>query len=225
MYVTICRLYETNPYAMQMVEALQIAGVPTKDISLISNNSENWFGADTSAATDTKLSDTGSAGATPAAAKSEKADAPSSRVEGGLLGAAIGATAGTAGTLIGSLVLLAVPGIGPAVGVGWLLGLMAAGAATGGVAGSLLGALTGVGVSEADAHAYAEGVRRGGSLVTARVQPAEARRVEALMDRRAVDIAARIVHYRRSGWQSFDPAGEPYTAEQVRSEREAHQAA
>jgi hypothetical protein len=217
MYVAICRLYETSPDAVHIVEALQVAGVPSNDISLISNNCDNWFGA-----AGRKLSETSAARANSAAEKS-KADTPSGRVEGGLVGAAIGAAAGTAGTLIGSLVLLAVPGIGPTVGVGWLLGLIAAGAVTGGATGGLLGALTGAGVSEADAHAYAEGVRRGGSLVTARVQPEEARRVESLMDRRAVDIAARGALYRRSGWQSFDPAGLPYTAEQVRCERQLHQ--
>jgi hypothetical protein len=225
MYVTICRLYETNPEAMQIVEALQIAGVPAKDMSLISNNSDDWSDNETGAAAETKPSDTSLTGSNPAAAKLEKADTPSARAEGGLLGAAIGAAAGTAGTLIGSLVLLAVPGIGPAVGVGWLLGLMAAGAATGGATGGLLGALTGAGVREADAQAYAEGIRRGGSLVTARVQPGEVRRVGSLMDDGAVDIAERAADYRRSGWQSFDAAGVPYTAEQVRSERRLHQAA
>jgi hypothetical protein len=224
MYITVCRLYETHPNAVQAVEALQIAGVPTGDISLISNNSDNWFDADTGDADRGTAAGPRRADTNPAA-KSENAEDRSGRMEGGLLGAAIGAAAGTAGTLIGSLVLLAVPGIGPAVGVGWLLGLMAAGAAAGGVTGGLLGALTRAGVSEADAQAYAEGVRRGGSLVTARVQPGEARRIGTVMDRGAVDIAERGAEYRRSGWQAFDPAGVPFTAEQVRGERQLHQAA
>jgi uncharacterized membrane protein len=53
---------------------------------------------------------------------------------------------------------------------------MTAGAATGGIIGSL----TDAGLSEKDAHTYAEGVRRGGTLVTARVD-------ERLTDR-AIDI-------------------------------------
>src|SRR3954464_6008415 len=43
MQVTIARLYETHPDAVRVVEALLIAGVPAQDISLISNNSDNWF--------------------------------------------------------------------------------------------------------------------------------------------------------------------------------------
>jgi hypothetical protein len=102
---------------------------------------------------------------------------------------------------------------------------MAAGAAVGGVTGGLLGALTSAGVSEADAQVYAEGVRRGGSLVTARVQPGDVNRVESSMDRRAVDIEQRGADYRGAGWKSFNPAAAPYTADQVRNERHLHQAA
>jgi hypothetical protein len=45
------------------------------------------------------------------------------------------------------------------------------------------------------------------------------------MDRGAVDIAGRGADYRRSGWKSFNPAAAPYTADQVRSERDMHRAA
>jgi hypothetical protein len=223
LFVTICRLYETYSDAVQVVEALQVAGVPTQDISLVSNNSDNWFNPTTNAGNDSPDQKTAQAKETEA--KGNEADARTGSIEGGLIGAAIGATAGTAGTLIGSLALLAVPGVGATVGAGWLLGLMAAGAAIGGAGGGLLGALASAGVSEADAHVYAEGVRRGGSLVTARVSPADTGRVESVMDRDAVDIAERGADYRRSGWKSFNPAAAPYTADQVRSERDIHRAA
>ena len=41
------------------------------------------------------------------------------------------------------------------------------------VAGGILGALTEAGVSEEDAQVYAEGVRRGGTLLTVRVPEAD----------------------------------------------------
>ena len=53
----------------------------------------------------------------------------------------------------------------------------ASGAGIGAAAGGLLGSLTGAGVSEEDAHVYAEGVRRGGTLVTVRAEDADAARV------------------------------------------------
>ena len=54
------------------------------------------------------------------------------------------------------------------VAAGWLVAT-AAGAAAGGLTGGIIGALTQAGVSDEDAQVYAEGVRRGGTLVTARV--------------------------------------------------------
>lgn len=221
MFATICRLYETHSDAMRAMNALRVAGVPAESISIISNNSDRWFTPDTPAA------DAKSANVKPA-----KADSRSSRAEGGLIGAAIGAAAGTAGTMIGTaatviggLTLLTIPGVGPAVGAGWLLGLMAAGAAVGGLTGSVLGALTNAGVNEADAQVYAEGLRRGGSLLAARVPLAQANRVESVMNGGAINIQERNDDYRRSGWRSFDPAASPYSADQVRRERQLHQAA
>jgi hypothetical protein len=230
MFVTICRLYETYPDAVEAVKALQADGVPTKDISIVANNSDNWFGAGGGDATNAEPGGAKPADAQPDGpmafgGRPEQDKARSSRFEGSVIGATIGAAAGTAGTLIGSLITLAIPGVGAAVGAGWLLGLIVTGAAVGGATGGLLGALTTAGVSEADAQVYAEGVRRGGSLVTARVQPADTRHAEAAMERGAVDTQKRGDEYRQSGWQFFNAVAEPYTAAQVRRERDFHQAA
>ena len=84
---------------------------------------------------------------------------------------------GTAGLPAG-LGLLAIPGLGPVVAAGWLAAT-AVGAAAGAATGGIVGALTEAGVSEEEAHSYAEGVRRGGTLVSARVQT---RIVLGLMD-------------------------------------------
>jgi hypothetical protein len=91
-------------------------------------------------------------------------------------------------------------------------------------AGGLLGALTSAGVSEADAQVIVEGVRRGGTLVTARVDEADLPRASTEMNRSAVDLQQRRDLYRKSGWQSFDPNAAPYTAAQVRCERVLHAA-
>ena len=58
-------------------------------------------------------------------------------------------------------------GLGPIVAAGWLVAALT-GAGVGAAAGGLLGALTGSGLSEEESHVYAEGVRRGGNLVTVR---------------------------------------------------------
>jgi hypothetical protein len=61
----------------------------------------------------------------------------------------------------------------------------------GGSAGGLVGALTSHDISDADARAYSEAVRRGDSLVIARADENDAARVEALLQRQGgVDSAA-----------------------------------
>jgi hypothetical protein len=78
--------------------------------------------------------------------------------------------------------MLAIPGIGPVVAAGWLASTAAV-AAAGGTAGGLIGALTQAGYGENEARTYAEGVQRGGTLVTARVDDSRAATAEAIMQR------------------------------------------
>ena len=72
------------------------------------------------------------------------------------------------------MTLLVLPGMSPQGpllrenAAGWLAAT-AVGAAAGAATGGIVGALTEAGVSAEDAHSYAEGVRRGGTLVSARV--------------------------------------------------------
>ncbi|HEY0124488.1 MAG TPA: hypothetical protein VGC14_22545, partial [Rhizobium sp.] len=97
------------------------------------------------------------------------------------------------------------------------------GAVVGGAAGGLIGVLTRSGVSEEDAHVYAEGVRRGGSLVTAKVDDALAPEAEVILKRSNwVDPAERRVAYNEQGWSKFDDTLDPYGPEQIEQERNRH---
>ncbi len=134
-------------------------------------------------------------------------------------GAGAGAAIGGGAGLLAGLGMLAIPGLGPVVAAGWLAAT-AVGAAAGAVAGGLIGALVGAGVSESDAHVYAETVRRGGTMVTVRAPDSRASEIEAIMDRHGpIDIAARGEAYRSSGWTKFDPGAEPYRPSQAELER------
>jgi hypothetical protein len=87
-------------------------------------------------------------------------------------------------------------------------------------AGGLVDSLTGAGVPERDAQFYAEGVRRGGTLVTARVDDARASTARELLQRyKSVDPAVRGAAYREGGWTSFDENAPAYTADQIAVER------
>jgi hypothetical protein len=47
-------------------------------------------------------------------------------------------------------------------------------------------------------------------------------RIEAILDRSAVNIPERGMGYRKSGWSSFDPQAAAYTADQIRKERDLY---
>jgi hypothetical protein len=206
--ITISRLYDNYDAASRAVTELERAGIPHSDISIIASNAEGWYDRDRSAVRRSGKVD-------------RDLDGVDDRAEGAAAGAGIGAAAGGLAGLLAGLGLLAIPGLGPVVAAGWLASTALV-AVAGGAAGGLIGALTQSGVSEEDAHVYAEGVRRGGTLVTAKVPDADRQRYEAILDRSAVDIRERAKLYEEGGWNRFDPNAPPYTADQVRREREMY---
>jgi hypothetical protein len=205
MTVTISRLYNNYDDARAAVRDLEAAGVAHNDISILASNADNWYSDDRKDSTypDRDL------------------DGKDDRAEAAGVGAGVGAAVGGAAGLLAGLGLMAIPGVGPVVAAGWLVSTLA-GAAAGGVTGGVLGALTQAGISKEDAEVYAEGLRRGGAVVSARVADADAVRLQAVMDRSAVNIGERSAAYRQSGWKSFDPNATPYTADQIRKERELY---
>ena len=157
---TVTALYDTYDFAVSAVDALEAAGIPHSDISIVSNNVDNRYGYGK--------------------------DRPTHAAEDAGKGAGIGAAVGGVGGLLTGLGLLAIPGVGPVVAGGWLVATAAGavtGAVVGGAAGGLVGSLTGAGVPEHDANFYAEGVRRGGTLVTARIDDARASTAREILER------------------------------------------
>jgi hypothetical protein len=90
----------------------------------------------------------------------------------------------------------------------------------GAATGTIVGALKNAGHSEEDAHVYSEGVRRGGTLVSAKVPDDKVAEAEAVLQRnRSVDAQSRGQLYRSNGWTSFDDQASPFSVEEVRRER------
>jgi hypothetical protein len=193
---TISRLYDNYSDAQAAVTKLEAAGVPHSDISIVANNSDGWF--------DGK--------------KDRDGDGVDDRAEAAGTGAGVGAGIGGAAGLLAGLGLLAIPGLGPVVAAGWLAAT-AVGAAAGAATGGLVGALTEAGVSKDEAPLYAEGVRRGGSLVTAKVADGDKARLEAVLDTSSVNLRDRSAAWQKNGWTGYDRASQPYDAEEVRKER------
>jgi uncharacterized protein (TIGR02271 family) len=112
------------------------------------------------------------------------------------IGAAIGAGAG----ILASLGLLLIPGAGPFLAAGPIVAVLA-GAGVGAAAGGIIGGLIGLGIPEEDAAEYAEGIRRGGTVVTAKVNDEQAQEATAILERHhAVDLNARAQEWRSTGW-------------------------
>lgn len=125
-------------------------------------------------------------------------------------GAGIGAAVGGGAGLLAGLGLLAIPGLGPIVAAGWLAAT-AVGAVAGAATGGVIGALVGTGVSEEDAHVYAESVRRGGTMVTVRSPDPRDAVVREIMDKYGpISPAERRAEYAKAGWSRFDPNAKPY---------------
>ncbi|MEL6061702.1 MULTISPECIES: hypothetical protein [unclassified Methylobacterium] len=185
---TITALYDRYEDASAAVGEIEGSGIPHGDVSLVSNNEGDRHagipgGADRTADTRDRTKD--------------------SAKDGTGAGATLGTVAGGAAGLLAGLGLIAIPGVGPVVAAGWLVATLT-GAGIGAAAGGLAGALTGAGVSEGDAHAYGEGVRRGGTLVTIRIDPARAAlapTVTAILERHgAVDLDEKASAWRAEGW-------------------------
>lgn len=200
----ITRLFDSFEQAEHAVIELERAGIPHDDISLISHGGKHDHA---NAKVREPLDHT--------AAEAAERDAGVGAGLGGILGAGGGALAG--------LGLLAIPGLGPVVAAGWLasaaVGALVGGAVVAG-AGGLVGALTHAGVSQEEAHVFAEGVRRGGTLVSAKVEDDQLAVADAaLANIPFVDVGARRDMYRRSGWTHFDEDAQPYTEAEIARER------
>lgn len=183
---TVIGLFDTITQAEQAVNALVTGGFSRDDISLIARDTEDRYKG----------------------LRTE--DTPTDEVSNTAAGAGAGAMVGGLGGLLVGLGALAIPGIGPVVAAGPLVATLI-GAGVGAAAGGMIGALMDVGVTEEAAGYYAEGVRRGGSLVSVRAEDALVERAAGIMERQgAIDVDRRVAEWRQSGWSGYDPSAEPY---------------
>lgn len=184
---TIARMYDSYDDAQAVVNDLEASGIAHSDISLVANADAHGRSAGTSSTSNV------TGGGTHPADPADVDDSDSGA--GGKRGAVLGTVLGGGAGLLAGIGALAIPGVGPVVAAGWLVATLT-GAGVGAASGGLLGSLTGAGVSHEEANVYSEGVKRGGSLVTVRVDESEASRVESILGRRqSVDWQERRTSY------------------------------
>jgi len=189
---TVIGLFDEFSQAESAVRELENAGVPENNISVVANNANNEY-------------------------NTWKESHPAS-------GAAAGATTGTVvggigGILLG-LGLFAIPGLGPLAAAGPLVAGLT-GAGVGAATGGIIGALTDVGVPEEHAGYFAEGIRRGGTLVTVQAPDSLVDQVTNVLNRNgAVDINQRASYYQQTGFKGYNANVQPYTPAEMAAERE-----
>ncbi|BDI28910.1 hypothetical protein CCAX7_009610 [Capsulimonas corticalis] len=123
------------------------------------------------------------------------------------------------GLLAGGMSSMSLSGIGAIFAAGPLIATLAgAGAQSGGV----IAALVEAGVPEKHAKYYAEGVRRGGTLITVTAAEHLAQRaLEVFHNHGAVDIDRRAEHFHSTGYSGYDPNAPAYEDDEIAREREA----
>ncbi len=227
---TITYLYDTYEDASQVVGDLEAAGIPHSDISLVAGNHDNRYATSPAVSGEPGLAgatepglaggggmgvlpgamDAGTTGYTDRTATDPVVDDETTTGAG--TGASIGTILGGGAGLLAGIGALAIPGVGPVVAAGWLIATLT-GAGVGAAAGGVVGSLTGAGVPEGDAHVYAEGVRRGSTLVTVRADDVRSEEVRTIMTRHGghVDTNSRGEEYRSAGWSRFDENAPAYT--------------
>jgi hypothetical protein len=191
---TVVALFDTLTAAERAVDALVQLGVSRDDISVVANNA------------------TGEYAVTPADLHDKDAVTAG---QGATFGAIVGGLVGLGALLI--------PGIGPVIAAGPLAAALGAGigAAAGAATGGITAALVKTGVPDDQAGYYAEGVRRGGTLVTVHATDANLDQVKRLLDDHgAADLNQRSSYYQSTGYSGSNGDSAPYSADQVTQERE-----
>ena len=208
---TVVGLFDDFTEAQTVVQDLVDAGFSRNDISIAANQTASGYSGDGTVGT---VADAGNGYAVGKDAG---------------IGAGVG---GVVGLLVG-LGALTIPGIGPVLAAGPLaaalgvtIGSTVTGAVVGGVVGGLVGALTHIGVPKEHAEYYAEGVRRGGTLVTVNAPDNQAEEAMDILNRHgAVDIEERGSSYRTGGYGGYSETAAPYTSEEVAWEHDMYRKA
>jgi uncharacterized membrane protein len=176
---TIVAIYDDIVVARQVVEDLVSANFSRDSIRLITNDANNQY----SHYLDKDYV--------------PRADAVTAR-EGAGFGAVVGALTG----LLLGVIALTLPNIGMVIAAGPILGTLT-GLVAGVVTGGIVGALIKSRVPEDQSPYYAEGIRRGGTLIS--IQTADTLRAKDIMNRNgATNIHERINRWRQAGWKGFN---------------------
>ncbi len=196
---TVVALYDSRETARDVIQDLVNAGFAREEISIATRKEEG----------------------DPEIEKTRTREAGNEAGEGAAIGGGVGAILGGLGGLLVGLGTIVFPGAGAIVAAGPLIGLLG-GALAGGLAGGLVGGLIGLGIPEEDARIYAEGVRRGGTLVIVRTPDNAAENARSIMEQHnPVNIERSERRWREMGWEGYSEEAAPLSDRELEQERKA----
>lgn len=176
---TMVAIYDDIVVARQVVEDLVKADFARSSISLITNDANNQYSHFL-----------------------DKDYAPREDAVTAGEGAGFGAVVGALTGILVGVAALTIPGIGLAIAAGPIVAGLT-GVVAGAVTGGVVGALVKSGVAEDEAPYYAEGIRRGGTLIS--VETSDTLRARDIMNRQgSVNIHERFNLWQRDGWKGFN---------------------
>ena len=89
--------------------------------------------------------------------------------------------------------------------------------------GDVRDALVKLNVTDTDAQHFAEGLRRGNTLVAVRCDEAKVKEIYPVLQRyEPINITERATQWRETGWTGFQPGAKPFTAEEAAAERKRY---
>ncbi|CAO3443525.1 YsnF/AvaK domain-containing protein [Azospirillum largimobile] len=198
---TIVALYDHRSEAETASRDLQAAGFETSAVEILSHadlTSGGWSGSDT-----TGLGTTTGDSSMGAASGMARTDLSTGYVA-------------SPNTVPGSSMDT---GLGTGTGMGAGMG-STTGSTTGTTGSGILTRLSGWGIPNQDAQVYAEGVRRGGTLLKLRLDEEDVDRAMEVLERgNVVDVEERSAAYRNSGWTGFDESADYYDDSSADEER------
>src|SRR3954470_7165469 len=197
---TVVALMETPQEAENVVRDLtSTCGCQRSDIGLMARGSEQDAGAEVESGSE-------------ASGDEDHSTVASGALKGAGTGAAVGGILG----LVAGAAALTIPGIGPFIAAGPIAAALA-GAGIGAAAGGAIGALVHLCVPEQEAHYYAEGVRRGGTLITVNASSDEMATCAAMVMKNhgAADIEQRAAQWKEQGWGGRLTADNDQNTEEV----------
>lgn len=116
-------------------------------------------------------------------------------------GVGVGAIIGGIASILTTLVLQAIPGVGQIAAAGPFLYMLGLGTVSGGAIGGLVTSMRNAGMSEEDARAYEEMLRRGKSLVAVETPTQRLDEATAVLDKHGpIDIDAIVTELQVGGW-------------------------